>query len=155
MKTPIFFLLLSFCSLAFAKDYEDIPLEKLMSEPQQQQIGIQKLTPEERERLRVFLIETFLLGVEAGKKENTKTTRSTPSKPSAPSVIESQIDGDFEGWEGQTIIKLINGQIWQQTEYFYHYHYAFMPKVLIFNVGGTYKMKVDGVDKAISVTQLK
>jgi len=28
------------------------------------------------------------------------------------------------GWDGETIVKLINGQIRQQTEYHYHYHYA-------------------------------
>lgn len=27
-------------------------------------------------------------------------------------VIESRIDGTFEGWDGDTVFKLINGQIW-------------------------------------------
>lgn len=72
-----------------------------------------------------------------------------------PSVIESQIDGDFEGWEGETIVKLINGQIWQQSEYYYHYTYAFMPKVLIFKSGVGYKMKVEGVEKVVGVKKLK
>lgn len=71
------------------------------------------------------------------------------------SIIESQIDGDFEGWEGETIVKLVNGQIWQQTEYHYHYHYSFMPKVLIYKSDYGYKMKVDGIDKNIGVTRLK
>jgi hypothetical protein len=53
----------------------------------------------------------------------------------AGSVIESKVDGDFEGWEGETIIKLLNGQIWQQTEYYYHYHYAYMPDVLVYRSG--------------------
>jgi len=70
-------------------------------------------------------------------------------------IIESQIDGDFEGWEGETIVKLLNGQIWQQTEYYYQYHYSFMPKVFIFKTDYGYKMKVDGIDKAIGVARLK
>lgn len=70
-------------------------------------------------------------------------------------IIESQIDGDFEGWEGETIIKLMNGSIWQQHEYYYHYHYSFMPKVLIYKSGQGYKMKVDGIEKSISVIKLK
>ncbi|WP_019364960.1 hypothetical protein JQR88_25215 (plasmid) [Pseudomonas luteola] len=73
---------------------------------------------------------------------------------SGDGVIESQIDGDFEGFEGETIIKLMNGQIWQQSEYLYHYHYSFMPKVLIYKQGGTYKIRVDGVDKSVGVTRL-
>lgn len=48
----------------------------------------------------------------------------------------------------------MNGQIWQQTEYWYHYHYSFMPKVYIFRSGGGYKMKVDGIEKAVGITLL-
>jgi hypothetical protein len=70
-------------------------------------------------------------------------------------LIESRIDGDFEGWDGDTIFKLINGQIWQQVSYDYTYHYAFMPKVLIFKTTGGYKMKVEGVHKTIYVERLK
>jgi hypothetical protein len=66
-------------------------------------------------------------------------------------VIESRIDGDFNGWEGETVYKLQNGQIWQQADYQYHYHYAYSPVVLIYGSGGSYKMKVDG-DSGTSVT---
>ena len=74
--------------------------------------------------------------------------------PASDTIIESQIDGDFKGFEGETIIKLMNGQIWQQSEYWYHYHYSFMPKVLIFKQGASYKIKVDGIDKSVGVTRL-
>ena len=89
-----------------------------------------------------------------------KAAPSTKSKPktqnaSDPKVIESQIDDDFEGWEGETIVKLINGQIWEQSEYYYHYHYAFMPKVIIYKTEGGYKMKVDGIEKSVGVVRLK
>ncbi len=90
-------------------------------------------------------------------KQTKKESLSTESKnesPSAETTIESQIDGDFEGFEGETIFKLMNGQIWQQSEYWYHYHYAFMPNVIIYKSGGDYKMRVDGVDKSIGVVRL-
>ena len=70
-------------------------------------------------------------------------------------LIESRIDGDFEGWDGDTIFKLTNGQIWQQVSYNYTYHYAFMPNVLIYSTTGRYKMKVDGVQQTIYVKRLK
>lgn len=70
-------------------------------------------------------------------------------------LIESRIDGDFEGWDGDTIFKLTNGQIWQQVSYNYTYHYAFMPNVLIYSTTGGYKMKVDGVQQTIYVKRLK
>lgn len=74
---------------------------------------------------------------------------------SIPSLIETQVDGTFNGWEGETIVKLTNGQIWKQSEYYYHYHYAYRPKVMVYQSGGTYKMKVDGVDKAVGVELLR
>lgn len=70
-------------------------------------------------------------------------------------VIESRIDGTFEGWDGDTVFKLINGQIWQQTQYSYTYHYAYRPEVLIYRSGSGYKMKVDGVNQEIGVKRIK
>ena len=70
-------------------------------------------------------------------------------------IIESNISGAFEGWKGETIFKLMNGEIWQQTEYCYEYHYAYSPKVLIIPSAGGYKAKVEGVSKAVGVTRLR
>jgi hypothetical protein len=72
-----------------------------------------------------------------------------------PAVIESKIDGDFECWDGETIFKLMNGQIWQQASYAYKYCYKFMPSVTIYRTNGRYKMIVDGVDGSIYVTRIK
>lgn len=85
----------------------------------------------------------------------TRQAQPTGDLRTTSSVIETRIDGDFEGWEGETIFKLMNGQIWQQSDYKYSYHYAFMPEVLIYRSGGSYKMKVDGVRESIRVTRLK
>jgi len=71
------------------------------------------------------------------------------------SVIESKIDGEFEGWEGDTVIPLINGQIWMQVEYYYHYRYAYMPDVFIYPTNSGWKMKVDGITKAVGVERLR
>jgi hypothetical protein len=49
----------------------------------------------------------------------------------------------------------MNGQIWQQTEYHYQYHYAYMPKVFVYSSSGGYKMKIEGVEKAVAVQRLK
>lgn len=70
-------------------------------------------------------------------------------------VIEARIDGEFKGWDGETIFKLDNGQIWQQARYAYTYNYAFQPKVIIIKSDGDCKMKVDGVSETISVKRLK
>jgi hypothetical protein len=75
--------------------------------------------------------------------------------PATPSVIEARVEGNFEGWSGETIVKLMNGQIWQQTEYYYEYHYAFMPDVVIYKSGSGYKMSIKGVGKAVGVKRLR
>lgn len=69
-------------------------------------------------------------------------------------MIKSQIDGEFSGWEGETLIKLVSGQVWQQSEYWYHYHYSYMPRVTIMQDGG-YKMLVEGTSRAVRVERLK
>ena len=81
--------------------------------------------------------------------------RISSSGAATSDVIHSYIDGDFEGWEGETIFKLDNGQIWQQSSYAYIYHYAYHPEVMIINDGGTWKMKVEDVDEVIEVIRLK
>jgi hypothetical protein len=85
---------------------------------------------------------------------------ATPSDRGAPAttpseVIESRIDGDFTGWEGQTIFKLVNGQIWQQAAYGARNHFIHSPQVMIYRSGSDYRMRVDGVDGEIAVRRLK
>lgn len=70
-------------------------------------------------------------------------------------VIETQISGEFNGWEGETIFKMMNGQIWQQSSYAYMYHYAYSPSVLIYEFKGSWIMRVEDVDETIEVTKLK
>jgi hypothetical protein len=108
-----------------------------------------KQTPRVEELIDLLVVES---------NTGTKDAKFTTSRPAAapPSgLIETTIDGEFNGWDGETIIKLSNGQVWQQTEYHYHYHYAYMPKVLIIATAGGYKAKVDGVSKAVGVTRLR
>lgn len=140
------------------KPYPGIELSSIISEEQMRAIGISNLTEAQKEALRVVLIEKFLNGYEAGQKQKEEKPSADSSKPPAPEnpqIIKSKIDGEFEGWEGETIFKLLNGQIWQQNEYNYHYHYAYMPSVVIYRDSSGYKMKVEGVKKTIRVTRLK
>jgi len=69
--------------------------------------------------------------------------------------MKTCIDGDFEGWDGDTVFNLCNGQTWQQASYSYTYHYAYRPDALICAVGGGYKMWVEGIDKSIYVARLR
>lgn len=59
-------------------------------------------------------------------------------------VVESKIDGSFKGWDGKSVYKLCNGQIWVQTEYKYTYTYANSPSVIIYEGYSGIIMKVAG-----------
>jgi len=72
-----------------------------------------------------------------------------------PDLIEGRIDGEFTGWDGETIFKLDNGQIWQQVTFGFTYTCKFRPKVWIIKAHGAYKMKVDGVSGTIFVRRLR
>jgi hypothetical protein len=70
-------------------------------------------------------------------------------------ALKTNIDGAFNGWEGDTIFQMMDGSIWKQSSYDYTYHYAYNPEVLIYRKNGGYHMRVKGVDDEIMVTRLK
>jgi hypothetical protein len=70
-------------------------------------------------------------------------------------AIESAITGEVHGWDGETIFKLDNGQIWQQAEYDYTYFYEYHPDVTIYQTRGGCRMKVEDEEETIVVKRLK
>jgi hypothetical protein len=58
-------------------------------------------------------------------------------------VINSQIEGEFTGFNDGAIFSLTNGQVWQQKRYKYMYKYAYRPKVKIYREGSKYLMQVN------------
>ena len=74
----------------------EITLDRILSKAEQVEMGLHKLTPQERDKLRIYIIDMFLKGIEEGKKQMASAQ--------LPNVIESKIDGDFEGWEGAPFI---------------------------------------------------
>ena len=123
-------------------------IQDYMTSSEFKSCGLDKLSNEELARLDVWLESYTLFVIEYFSREASSSTSD---------VIESRIDGTFEGWDGETVFKLVNGQIWQQSSYAYtyHYHYAYRPEVLIYKTNGRYKMKVEGVDKTIYVERIK
>lgn len=139
----------AFAGAAPCMAQDAIPLEQLLTKGEQTKLGVSSMPPEKRDALRSALTRTFKQGYRAAQ------IADRPSGSTGQSVAETQLDGAFNGWEGETILKLINGQIWRQTEYHYEYHYAYMPKVLVYLSSGGHKMKVDGTSRAIGVQRLR
>jgi hypothetical protein len=59
-------------------------------------------------------------------------------------VIESQIDGEFKGWEGNTEYRLANGQTWKQRSDNHTSRSADRPKVVVYKGESGWLMKVQG-----------
>ena len=129
--------------------YDDLDLERdivtlrsLMSPEELSAAGLGKLSPGEINSLDRW-ISRFAFDL------------LRPSQEGCSPPVESKIDGEFEGWSGDTIFKLTNGQIWKQASYSYTYSYKYMPDVLIFASSGSCKMQVEGMGKTIEVKQLR
>ncbi len=131
--------LLATCSQASSQT-----LEQMLSGEEQANLKTLTMTPAQREQLRETIIRMFHQGYGKGQAQALTTD----------GVIESNISGTFNGWTGETIFKLQNGQIWQQSSYDYHYTYAYAPKVLIYPSGGGHKMQVEGSSDTIGVRRL-
>ena len=71
------------------------------------------------------------------------------------SEVKSEIDGEFNGWNGDSVFQLTNGQVWQQATYACEYHYAYRPNVLIApsNDGG-WVMQVEGMSSTLPVRRV-
>jgi hypothetical protein len=153
-------------------------IESLMTAAEFRSCGLNKLSNDEIAHLDAWLARTvpkpatqeplvlkgpdgkmyrFPAGTTEAQAANYFASKGIVASPAAgsPSAIETEIEGDFNGWDGETIFKLANGQIWQQAEYDYEYEYAYRPEVLIYNTAGGYKMKVEGMEDTIFVKRLK
>ena len=120
-------------------DQDMVSLQQLMSPGEFDATGLNNLSPDEIRSLDRWVSE-FAFDL----------LRPGSGRGCSP-ALESKIDGEFEGWSGDTIFKLTNGQIWQQASYSYTYRYKYRPDVLIFSSSGGCKMLVEGMDKTIEI----
>jgi len=70
-------------------------------------------------------------------------------------ALKTSIAGEFEGWDGDTVVKLIGGTIWKQSAYHYEYTYEYGPDVILYKNGYGISMLVDGTDEAVDVVQIR
>lgn len=60
------------------------------------------------------------------------------------------VEDSWEGWDGDTIVRLSDGSVWRQEEYYYEYRYAYRPPVVIRNN----MMFVEGMARAVRVRRI-
>jgi hypothetical protein len=136
----------------------DFRIEKLMTPQELKETGVANLTEQQRAALSRWLLRYTMLVASTArnlpKAEGTPQTGMLGRFACIP-TIESTISGEFEGWSGETIFKLDNGQIWQQAEYKYMYSYRYRPDVTIYATTSGCRMKVEGEEETILVKRLK
>jgi hypothetical protein len=64
--------------------------------------------------------------------------------------MKVQIEDSWEGWGGETIVKLTNGRYFKQAEYHYEYMYAHRPMATF---DGT-SLHVEGMSRAVRVAEI-
>lgn len=64
--------------------------------------------------------------------------------------MRHQVENDWNGWDGDTVVQLADGSVWRQDEYHYEYHYAYRPNVTLFGS----LMHIEGTSSAIRVRRI-
>ena len=126
-------------------------VEKLMSAEQFEAAGLHRLTPAEREALDRWLVSYTA-------EEAPEMLRSNPEVRAAEEAIriEARINPPFNGWTGDTIFYLDNGQVWRQRLRSRYFHSGDDTAVVIEkNLLGFYKMTVTASGKSVGVTRVR
>jgi hypothetical protein len=153
-------LLLIVLATALSSQVRDssLKIEQVMTAQELQQTGVSTLTSQQRDALDRWLVNYTIRVLSLSQSVKPQD----PNPPAArttgfgcASTVESTIDGDFNGWEGETIFKLDNGQIWQQAEYDYMYSYSFRPDVTIYQTRSGCRMKVEDEEETVLVKRIK
>ena len=102
--------LLVYAGSIYAAEKPDFPgVRRLMSEQEFKNAGLHKLSPAEINAFDQWLIE--YTANDAGVVKN----RSVAVKEAAQAEkIQAKVVGEFNGWTGDTVFHLDNGQIWKQ-----------------------------------------
>jgi len=70
-------------------------------------------------------------------------------------ITEGVLSGACNGWDGNTLFRFDNGQIWEQAIYRYRYFYIYHPRVKIWNDRGQCLLEEDGVDEVLPVRRVR
>jgi hypothetical protein len=134
---------------------QQMKIEQVMTLKELQDTGVATLTGSQRQALNDWLNRYTLKLLLAASQQERTAPDPQPVRSSCSPAIESTISGDIEGWDGETIFKLDNGQIWQQAAYDYTYFYAYRPEVTIYQTSAGCRMKVEDETETVLVKRIK
>lgn len=129
-------------------------VQKLMTEEEFRDAGLEQLDADELEALNAWLIRYT-----AGESAVIRSDKTIVEVQEAKKEFEivSRIAGDFDGWSGKTIFRLENGQTWRQRlSGRYSYSGPPNPEVRITkNLFGFYELTVVETGKTVGVKTVR
>jgi hypothetical protein len=127
-----------------------IDIKQLMTKQEQTLTGISKLSNAEITALNHWLVR--FTGQEAPLLlESNESVKAVQNSDISASVL-----GDFNGWTGDTLFRLDNGQIWKQrTPGKWRTHKEAVKVHISQNALGFWEMRVDGAQRSIGVKRIK
>lgn len=137
-------------------------LEEQMSGNEFNATGLEKLTPVELAALNQWIRSRSLATLDAA----SPTAAATPEERGTDvssiqnmerSLITSHLVGKFTGWDGQTVFKLENGMIWEQTDKDKFYTKEVENPVVSIEPGAfkSWKLSVEGYDSHCKVKRIQ
>lgn len=95
---------------------------------------------------------------DAGRQEiRFRNNATCPVRRAVTRYTSVQVDGQFNGWQWRTVVRLTNRQVWQQqqTDLTLSVDLELWPEALLFVEGGTTYMRIKGTDDTVAVVQLR
>jgi hypothetical protein len=140
--------------LAPAVTAEEPPdVRALMTADEFRAAGLERLTPAELEALSRWLLR-YTATQASELRENSEFVREEIRKVEQEGV-RTRIVGEFRGWDGDTVFRLENGQVWKQRLPGQWHYVASSPEVeLSKNFMGFWMLRVLDADRAVGVTRI-
>lgn len=69
-------------------------------------------------------------------------------------ITDSRVEGECEGFDGDRVFELVNGQKWQQAVYRYKYRYRYRPSVRIWRDASGDYIEIEGMDELVRVRRV-
>lgn len=127
-------------------------VKALMDEAEFSAAGLDSLTPEQLKAL-----DAWLLRYTAGDAEVLQGANEAVREAQKEYEVVSRLSADFDGWSGDTLFRLENGQVWRQRlDGRFFYRGPPSPEVRISrNFFGFFKMTLVKEDRAVGVSQVQ
>jgi len=135
--TLTFLLILSSVSPAVAAQDTGVGIQQIMSPEEFQAAGLNKLSPEELQKLDAWL---------QGYRQTAEKKATSRAERTKLDLLVSRVDGSFNGLTGGTVIHLEDGTAWKQanTDDRFRPRVTDHPAAVVVHTMFGYKMRIEG-----------